>query len=372
MKKILLGLSLFFILGCSDKTDENGFYIEGKNIGINKETKTEYDIHGFNKDGFDKENFGRDGWSKNKNINKDTKTEYDKNGFDYYGFNKDKINRDTGTSYNIEGFNKEGFNEKGINKITGFSFDNEGFTQERYFYQIEAFAEKILLNPQISSLSSFSNRKDYFMTKDDKFEGITYIGRSYGSDLNNLAIMTMTAETSMDLAKITKKSVDYQRANESINEILEMIKGKLYIDIITNYSPDDKVKSYFTFTFFSPEKQYNLKLTEILIDKNMIKIENSLFNSTNFEMDYSFKVEKLPLYFNQVKIPLTDDLFNLFAQMEKNKKIEVRILTNEDNRFVWINKNEKDKGLAIGLGRHYKMLYPSEYLKNAERTSRIF
>lgn len=369
MKKFLLGLALILILGCTDKTDKNGFYIEGKNIGIHKETKTKYDINGYDINGYDKDNFGKDGWSKNKNINKETKTKYDKDGYDYYGFNKDKINRDTGTNYNIDGWDKDGFNKKGINKITGFNFNERGYTQEIFFYNKGLFTKKMIEKPYVFFLNSMSDdKKEYFMTEDDKFEGITYMGKSYNYDLSLLALTTSSAKRSMEIAKKTQKSADYKKAYEYVDEVLEMIKGKFYIDIITNYSPDDKVKSFFTFTFFSPEKQHNLKSIELLVNENIVKIDNYLFDSNNIEIDYSFHSEKLPLYLNQVKIPVTDNLFDLFAKMEKNKTIEVRVLNNEDNRFMWTNKIEKNKGLAIGLGRHYKM----ENLKDKDRKHRIF
>lgn len=359
MKKILLGLSLIFILGCSAKTDENGFYIEGRNIGIHKETKTKY-----NKEGFD-----INGWNE-KFINKETKTKYDKEGFDYFGFNKDKINKETGTNYDINGWDCSGFNEKGIHKITGFNFDEKGYTQKMSFYSTDIFINKFLERPYVVSLSSLSkDEKEYFKTDDDKFEGITYIGRSYYSDLPHIALAASTAMSSKKLAELTQNSEHYKEAYKAANNLLEMIKDKFFIDIVTNYSQDNKVKSYFIFTFFSPEKQYNLKAIELLVNGNIIKINDYFLNSNNLEMDFSYFSHKLPVYLNQVEVPITDNIFNLFAKMEKNQKIEVRILTDEaDNRFTWTNKIEKDKGLAIGLGRHYKMLNT----KNKDRKNIIF
>ena len=372
MKRILMVLSLLMFIACSDKTDDKGFYTEGKNIGIHKETKTEYDKDGYDKDGFDNEKFGRDGWNKNKYINKETKTEYDKDGYNYYGFDKEGINRDTGTNYNTEGWDRYGFNEKGINKTTGFSFNSLGSPQQSSFYQTEILAEKLISKPYIFNIGMmYPPEKKYFSTRDDKFEGVNYIGRSYNYDFTLLALKAARTKTSMEIGVRTKKNSDYKKAAEANREVLEMIEGKFYIDIITNYSPDDKVNSYFTFTFFTPEKQYGSKSVELLIDDNILAIDNYSFDSNNMEMDYSFHIEKLPLYLNQVKIPVTDELFNLFAKMEKDKKIEVRVLNNEDNRFTWINQMEENKGLATGLGRHYRMKYPSESLKNKERKFRI-
>ncbi|WP_051532651.1 hypothetical protein [Fusobacterium perfoetens] len=320
MKKILLGLSLIFILGCSDRTDKNGFYITGENKGIHKETKTKYD----------------------------------KEGYDCYGFNKDKINKYTGTNYDIDGWDISGFNEKGINKTTGFNFNEKGNTQEIFSYPVDIFTHEMVKKPYF--LDSFSGgEKEYFKTDDDKFEGITYVGKSYSYDLINVAITTKLAKTSMELAEKRKLESDYKVAYENINKALEIIKNKFYIDIITNYSPSKEVESYFIFTFFSPQKEHDLKSVELLVNGNIIKIDNYLLYSNNIEINYTLLTEKLPMYLNQVKIPVTDNLFNLFAKMEKDKKIEVRILTDIDNRFTWINKIEKDKGLPIGLGRHYKL-----------------
>ena len=58
MKKII---GIFFLLmvmsACGAKTDERGFYIEGKNIGKHKETNTLYDSEGYDKDGFNLEGY---------------------------------------------------------------------------------------------------------------------------------------------------------------------------------------------------------------------------------------------------------------------------------------------------------------------------
>ncbi|MGL5050015.1 MAG: hypothetical protein ACRC6E_05200, partial [Fusobacteriaceae bacterium] len=331
---------------CSYKIDSNGFYMEGKNIGIHKETKTKYD-----KDGFD-----RYGWSSDKNINKETKTEYDKNGYNYYKFNKYKINKDTGTNYDIEGWDINQFNEQGINKKTGFSFDSDGNPKYSSFYESEILAETFFSKPYVNFVGLISSTKtNYFQTYSDKFTGTKYIGRSYNSDLCLLATMTSTAKLMMEIAQETKKKSDYSKAYEQVDNVLKTIKGKFYIDIITNYDQNKKVTSYFTFTFFTPKKQYNSESVELLIDGNIFTIDNYIFNSNNIEYHFSLFNEKLPLYFNQVKIPLTDKLFNLFAKMEKDKEIEARVLTDEDNRFKWVNQMDENKGLATGLGKHYKI-----------------
>lgn len=109
MKKIImLGLVFVFILGCTDKTDKNGFYIEGKNIGIHKETKGKYD-----KDG------------------------YDKNG------------------YNTEGFNKNGYNVKGLDKD---GIDENGFDENKIF-QEKKYQRKILKKSQPDIIKNYPDEK---------------------------------------------------------------------------------------------------------------------------------------------------------------------------------------------------------------------
>lgn len=91
MKKILWVLSLILIVGCT-ATDENGFYLEGSNAGINRKTRTMYDVNGYNKEGYD------------------TK------------------------GYNIEGYNRNGFNEKGIHK-EGDAYYKPRFYEKAWFEQ---------------------------------------------------------------------------------------------------------------------------------------------------------------------------------------------------------------------------------------------
>ena len=128
---------------------------------------------------------------------------------------------------------------------------------------------------------------------------------------------------SIQLAERTQKSEDYEEVYEETNNLLEMIKDKFFIDIVTNYSQDNKVKSSFIFTFFSPEKQYNLKAMELLVNGNIIKINDYFLNSNNLEMVFSYFPHKLPVYLNQVEVPITDNIFNLFAKMEKNQKLKL-------------------------------------------------
>lgn len=81
MKKILLSLLLINLLGCGDKTNENGFYIEGKDIGIHKETKTKYDINGYDINGYNSQGYNKNGYDKDG---------LDKNGYDKNGVFQEK------------------------------------------------------------------------------------------------------------------------------------------------------------------------------------------------------------------------------------------------------------------------------------------
>ncbi len=154
MKKICILLMLvFYMSGCSDKINEKGFYTEGKNVGINKSTGTEfdtsgYDISGYDKDGFDKDGihkttktafdesgFNRSGFDK-EGYNKSgfDKNNYDRKGYDAWGYDKHGYHRD---GYNKRGYNKDGFDKNGysikgfdknnIHKITKTTYDEKGF-----------------------------------------------------------------------------------------------------------------------------------------------------------------------------------------------------------------------------------------------------
>ncbi|WP_410208317.1 hypothetical protein [Fusobacterium sp.] len=331
MKKLLLLLSLLFIFGCGDGTDIHGFYMAGENKGIHKETKTRYD-----KDGFD-----IDGWSENKLINKVTKSEYGRGGYDYYGFN-----------------------EKGIHKITGFNFDEKGFTKERCDYSpsvIYPYNKTILKKPYIFYLGGYN---DYIKTEYDKFDGVTYIGISFYTDFKEIVLALSTAVNDYDLCHLTNNLKDHERFFKSLEEFVGKVREPFSIDIITNDSPDHKVNSYFRVIFFSSEKQNNLKLMEFLVDGSIIKIDDFVFNSHAVENSFIPDVE-IPLtvngesflYLNQIDIPVTDDLFNVFAKLEKDQEVDVRIITDEERRFTWTNKIGKDMGLPIGLGKYYQLKY---------------
>ena len=104
MKKILtLFLLVILLTSCGDKVDDKGFYIEGKNIRMNKITKSFYDEEGYDIDGYNKYGFNRNG--------------YDKQGYNSLGYDKNGINRrgfdENGVYHNKYRFDKM-LEEKGL------------------------------------------------------------------------------------------------------------------------------------------------------------------------------------------------------------------------------------------------------------------
>ena len=88
MTKVLVSLFLTILLvSCGEKTDERGFYLEGKKAGINKITESIYDKEGYDINGYNKYGFDRSG--------------YDKRGYNSLGYDKN-------------GINKRGYDEKGV------------------------------------------------------------------------------------------------------------------------------------------------------------------------------------------------------------------------------------------------------------------
>ena len=104
MKKILtLFLLVILLTSCGDKVDDKGLYIEGKNIRMNKITKSFYDEEGYDIDGYNKYGFNRNG--------------YDKQGYNSLGYDKNGINRrgfdENGVYHNKYRFDKM-LEEKGL------------------------------------------------------------------------------------------------------------------------------------------------------------------------------------------------------------------------------------------------------------------
>ena len=106
--------------------------------GYNKFTKTKYNIVGFDrdgydrrgwsKDGYDRDGYDRDGWSKDG---------YNRDGYDKKGFDRDGYNKDTKSQYDKDGWSKGGYNE-----LTKTKFDRDGYDREGYDrdgYDIEGY-----------------------------------------------------------------------------------------------------------------------------------------------------------------------------------------------------------------------------------------
>ena len=336
MKKILLIIFCIIITGCFDKTDEKGFYIEGRKKGIHKETNTKYNSNGFDKNGY----------------NKLTNSTFDKEGWNYYGFNKERINKETGTLYNIEGWDIKSFNKEGIHKETGFNFVSSKYNLLMRTYE----TSNIMMERPFRTTIGGSN-SEYF-SRTDTFDGTTYIGRSFNDDLNTLAILAGTLSNNRYLLKNDKnngrKMEYYKKVLTGENEISELINNKIYIDIITRHSPTKEVFSYLVLSFFSENKENRAEKIRISMDDEITNIDKYSFRSNLLELDFGI-LKKVPLYLNQIKIPLNDQLFNLFATMHKNKKIELSIVTDKDYRFNWTNIIEEKRGLPIGLGEYYRL-----------------
>lgn len=138
MKKFLiLFLSIILLTSCTDKVDERGFYIEGKNAGINKITKSEYDKEGYDINGYNKYGFDRSG--------------YDKKGYNSLGYDKNGINR--------RGYDKEGVyhNEYRFNKM----MEEEGLSFEKakeYMVKRYSLKNTYMYSP---GKSEFETTKEY-------------------------------------------------------------------------------------------------------------------------------------------------------------------------------------------------------------------
>ena len=138
MKKFLiLFLSIILLTSCTDKVDERGFYIEGKNAGINKITKSEYDKEGYDINGYNKYGFDRNG--------------YDKKGYNSLGYDKNGINR--------RGYDKEGVyhNEYRFDKM----MEEEGLSFEKakeYMVKRYSLKNTYMYSP---GKSEFETTKEY-------------------------------------------------------------------------------------------------------------------------------------------------------------------------------------------------------------------
>ena len=275
MKKILLGLILVFILGCTDKTDKNGFYIEGENIGTHKETNTL-----FNKNGYDISGYDKNGWSK-ENINKETNTLFDKNGYDIFGYDKNgwskkRIHKETNEFYDKNGFNKGGFTRYGFNQKN--EFEKEKF----YNYKFE------------ESEFSYQNIPQYINTQAFLFKGLKdiFLEKYSLEDLKKGEF-----ETTLEFRE-RKNTLQKKHLKE-----IEDIKNEYYI-VYT----DDFING-----------RYNADNEEWLFTKTF-EMTDGFFNKKYVRIDF----ENAPIYIN-LKVKMTI----LEAKLKKSGKVAVRFLVTD-------------------------------------------
>lgn len=157
MKKVLISFFLaFFMVSCGDRLDERGFYLTGKNTGINKITNTIYDEQGYDIKGYNKYGFDKNG--------------YDSKGFDVEGFD-------------VNGINKRGFDRQG-NYQNEYMF-NRMMTEKSIDYQTakEYMARKYSLkNTYMYSAGKgeFETTKEYkIRLQKDQKKYLEYLADSY-------------------------------------------------------------------------------------------------------------------------------------------------------------------------------------------------
>lgn len=289
MKKIILSLLLVLILGCTDKTDTKGFYIEGKNRGIHKETKTKYDKEGYDKYGYSTDGYDKYGYNY-IGFNKDGyNTEgYDKDGYNYKGFNKD--------GYNAEGYDKDGFNKGGFTRY-GFNKKNEFEKNKFYKYKFE------------ESKFIFANSYIYDETQTMLTEGLWDIFIT-NKNLKNLKKDEFETTSEFEIRKnnLVKK---YSKEIEDIKNEYYIIYSRADSYIIGKYDADNEEwnfnKSYeyynyrrsgyysYDYKFKNSPITINLKVKMPILEakskKNLSAIIRFLVTDTTFNTDYNMKAK---------------------------------------------------------------------------------
>lgn len=352
MKKILIILLTIILLGCMDKTDERGFYIEGEKIGYHKETKTLYD----------KEGYDQKGWNK-EGINKETGTLYDKDGFDQKGWNKEGINKETNTNLDKDGFNQSGWNKKGINKETGYNFDKEGRVEQIEGNTYDTYILTDVKNFKNIKTANLGEALDYkenaLIQVNDEFYGNMFMSLSFFEPVVNLNISLKMLEIANALSSFSKKS-----PNKELKEEMESMQKKVlealdtaYLDIYTAITRKDAIESRLVLTFSSLNKISDIEKVEFLIKNNIYKLEN-IKKDINIQPKNDFYIGIADsLYVNQLSFIINDELFELLAKLEKYETISIKINTinNDEFRFKWINDvGLKNKYLLpISLGKYY-------------------
>lgn len=176
MKNFLCLLSLILIVGCT-ATDEKGFYLEGSRVGINSETRTMYDVNGYNKKGYDRKGYNIEGYDRNgfnkKGIHKEGDTYYKPRFYEQAWFKQNKYiwGNDTlyKNSYEIKEYKRENVKIK-VKEI----IDDDSF--KKYSDPEKIMKRDLDIRKQLQSI--YKNKKNYETNSDlinnnmDKLEKI--------------------------------------------------------------------------------------------------------------------------------------------------------------------------------------------------------
>ena len=304
MKKIILSLLLVLILGCTDKTDTKGFYIEGKNRGIHKETKTKYDKDGYNYKGFNKDGYNAEGYDEEGFDLQGYDEEgfdlqgYDKDGYNYKGFNKDGYNAE---GYDEEGFDLQGYDKDGFNKggFTRYGFNKKNEFEKNKFYKYKFEESKFI----------FANRYVYDKTQTMLTNGLRDIF-IINKNLKNLKKDEF--ETTSEF-EIRKKNLVKKYSKE-----IEDIKNEYYII----YS---RTNSYI-------EGKYDADNEEWSFNETYKTSSNDYYNS-----HYDYKFKNSPITINsKVKMPVLE------AKSKKSLKAIIRFLVTDTTFNTDYNKSFLD------------------------------
>lgn len=233
MKKILISLLIIILFtGCIDKTDERGFYIEGKNIGMNKITKSVFDEEGYDVNGYNKYGFNRSG--------------YDKKGYNSLGFDKNGINR--------RGYDEKGVyhNEYRFNKM----MEEEGLDfNEAKEYMVKRYSLK--------NTYMYSPGKSEFETTKDYIKRAKADQRRYLNTLND----------SYFIYNAGKMNIEYDADSQEM-----VFTVYSYEDMETVKNSDGKIErkvKHFSLPF-REKNEFRLKMTVDEakdFDKNKIKVK---------------------------------------------------------------------------------------------------
>lgn len=354
MKKILFGLSFLFIFGCMNKTDKNGFYIEGKNIGVHKETKTEYDKEGYNKEGFNEL-----GWNK-IGMNRETNSIYDKEGYNINGWNNEFLNKETKTEYDKEGYNINGFNVKGINKETKTIFDREGNTLYLKMKELNLRYSNSSF-PSLNSGNIIVPQELRYVYYEDDFDGTTWKSNHFKVKKGFLALTESTLITSKKVAYLRKNQEDYLNYEKDRIEFLQALKDTISIDIQSQLSLSNELTSHVIFGIFTLEKVNTVDEISILLASSKIitikNIENVI--SKRQIIDYGTSLMQprhLNTYSNEIYVFFTKELFDLFSRLEKDEVIKIRLtINNEKHDIVYKNNFTEKEGIYIPLMKYYEL-----------------